>query len=126
MELVQLFLVIIVFWWIASFLTLELIPRPGPYVKRWLHTTSRACTRFIGRKLFLDQYHRRGLAHAAFHTWVVFTVLTIIGAIANPEADLWDAVALMVAIAVTAGYLLRRWHNLKRRKRRLPRRHTWY
>jgi hypothetical protein len=103
----------------------RLIPGPLPFLIRCVHACWSGFWRAGWRHGFKNQYDRRGFLHATGHVLMVLSGFVTLGAIMNPEAKMWGAVTTWWII--TAGYwlLLTRWHNLKRRKRRLPRRHRW-
>lgn len=124
-QLFFLFVVFVIYWWIAHLLTMGWIPTPGPYVKRWTSRAIQACARFLWRHSFKNQYDRRGTAHAILHICIMLSAFATLGAITNPDAHLWGIVALWWSITLAYWFVLWHWKRLALRKRRLPSRRRW-
>lgn len=85
--------------------------------------------RWLGRGAwrygFKNQYDRRGCLWSCAHALSLIVALATFGAIMSPETPAWGfvLVALWWCLTATFWLLVKQWHQLKQRKRRLPKRH---
>lgn len=118
--LVQLFLIVLVFWWWASFVASKLIPAPGPTLRRWLRHALRSLRRTTWRRGFRNQYDRRGLLHACAHALTIVMIVATLCAVINLIAYSWSTLVFWWGITFVCWFILIQRQRLQERKRRLP------